>query len=305
MQIESPFHEGERLVQERAGEQGQAARNAGVIADSIVPGALGFIAQQRLAIVGSVAPDGALWASLLMGDAGFVQAPDVRSLVFDVERMLSAPEDPLWANLEDDERVGMLFIELATRRRLRVNGNMSRGADGGLRLDVVEAYPNCPQYIQRRDMEAMETHEGDWDTQSGGVLTASQKEMVAQADTLFVASAHPDGGVDASHRGGNPGFLRWVDEATLRVPDYHGNSMFNTLGNLNANPKSGLLFVDFEGGRTLQLTGRAEIRWDLDVSDHPTGGTGRYWDFSVDEWVETTAPHHLEWTLVDRSTFNP
>lgn len=305
MQIESPFHEGERLVQEGAGEQGQAARNAGVIADSIVPGALGFIGQQRLVIVGSVAPDGAMWASLLMGDAGFVQAPDVRSVVFDADHMLSAPDDPLWANLEGDERVGMLFIELGTRRRLRVNGNMSRAADGGFRLDVVEAYPNCPQYIQRRDMGAMEPHNGEWDTQSGGVLTASQKEWVAQADTLFVASAHPDGGVDASHRGGNPGFVRWVDEATLRVPDYHGNSMFNTLGNLSANPKSGLLFVDFEGGRTLQLTGRAEIRWDLDGSDHPTGGTGRYWDFSVDEWVETMAPHDLEWTLVDRSTFNP
>lgn len=305
MQIDAPFHEGEVLVQERAGEQGQAGRNASVIADSIVPGALGFIGQQRLAIVGSVAPDGTIWASLLLGDSGFVQAPDVRTVLFDVDSMASAENDRLWANIEKDARVGLLFIELATRRRFRVNGDLSRTEEGGLRLDVAEAYPNCPQYIQRRDLEALELGEGSWESASGVMPSASQRELVEQADTLFVASAHPSGGVDASHRGGNPGFVKWVGAATLRVPDYPGNSMFNTLGNLSANPHSGLLFVDFEGGRMLQFTGRAELGWDLDESDQSTAGTGRYWNFTIDEWVETSIPHRLEWILVDRSTFNP
>lgn len=305
MQLDSPFHEGEVLVQERSGEQGQAARNARVIGDSIMPGALGFVGQQRMAVLGSVAPDGALWASLVLGDEGFVQAPDVTTVVFDGEYMASASGDPLWANIEDDARVGMLFIELATRRRLRVNGHLKRTPDGGLRLEVVEAYPNCPQYIQRRDLEALDRHDGPADCTSGSAPTDSQRELVEQADTLFIASAHPTGGVDASHRGGNAGFVRWVGESTLRVPDYSGNSMFNTLGNLSANPKAGLLFVDFERGRTLQMTGTAELQWDLDETDQPTGGTGRYWDFTVERWIETDLAVGLDWVFVDSSPFNP
>ncbi len=305
MQVEAPYHEGELLVQERAGEEAQAVRNGSVIADSIIPGAIRFIAQQRMAVIGTVAPDGAIWASLLVGDAGFVHAPDPQTLDFDLGRMGSVDADPFWANIEHDDRVGLLLIELSTRRRLRVNGTLRHTDMNGLRLDVAEAYPNCPKYIQRRDLEALELDGRRWKTRSGAVPTDTHRSLIEQADTLFVATAHPTGGVDASHRGGEPGFVRWVDDVTLRVPDYPGNSMFNTLGNLSAYAKAGLLFVDFDGGRTLQLTGRAEVRWDLDEPEHPTGGTGRYWDFTVDEWVETTQPNRFEWTLFERSPFNP
>jgi hypothetical protein len=62
--------------------------------------------------------------------------------------------------------------------------------------------------------------------------------------------------------------------------------MFNTLGNFAVNPRSGLLIPDFENGRTLQLTGRAEVQWEVEDSHNETGGTGRFWDFTVDRWIQ-------------------
>ena len=136
MQLEAPYHEGERLVQKRAGAEAQGTRNASVIADSIIPGAIGFIADQRMAVIGTVASDGAMWASLLVGEAGFVRAPDPHTIDFDLRKMGSADGDPFWANIEQDDRVGLLLIELSTRRRLRVNGTLRRTGADGLRLQV-------------------------------------------------------------------------------------------------------------------------------------------------------------------------
>ena len=93
-------------------------------------------------------------------------------------------------------------------------------------------------------------------------LDARTRALVAGADTFFIATWHPGGGADASHRGGRPGFVRVLDDRTLEFPDYPGNNMFNTLGNLVGHPRAGLLFVDFERGDLLQLTGRAKIRWE-------------------------------------------
>jgi uncharacterized protein len=105
--------------------------------------------------------------------------------------------------------------------------------------------------------------------------------VITKADTLFVASAHSERGVDASHRGGNRGFVRVVDDRTLRIPDYKGNCIFNTLGNFPVNPRAGVVLLDFESHRTLQLVGRPEILYNMDDSDGQTGGTRRYWHYTL------------------------
>jgi hypothetical protein len=79
------------------------------------------------------------------------------------------------------------------------------------------------------------------------------------ADTFFVASAHPEQGVDASHRGGLPGFVQVLDQHRLRIPNFLGNSMFNTLGNFVSYLDAGLVFLDFDRSQVLQLSGRPEI----------------------------------------------
>ena len=125
------------------------------------------------------------------------------------------------------------------------------------------------------------------------------------ADTFFVASAHPQFGIDASHRGGPQGFVNVLNEHTLRIPDYVGNSMFNTLGNFAANPKAGLLFLDFERGRTLQLIGRPEILWNQEDAEEESGGTRRFWLLQVERWYEMAVPATVRWEFLDYSPFNP
>lgn len=136
-------------------------------------------------------------------------------------------------------------------------------------------------------------------------MTEDQQGLIRPADTFFVASANPGHGVDASHRGGNPGFVNIIDEGHIRIPDYVGNSMFNTLGNFAAYPRAGLVFVNFENNRVLQLTGRVEVLWDQEDPSDETGSTRRYWDLTVEHWVETPLPRQLHWELLDHSLHNP
>ncbi len=135
-----------------------------------------------------------------------------------------------------------------------------------------------------------------------GTLTDAQRRLISSSDTFFIASAHPEGGADASHRGGLPGFVRFLDENTLAFPDYSGNNMFNTLGNIAANPKTGLLFVDFERGDTLQLSGEARVLWDPARATE-FAGARRVVEFRVGEVVENAVP--LRWRFAAYSPFNP
>jgi uncharacterized protein len=116
---------------------------------------------------------------------------------------------------------------------------------------------------------------------------------------------HRERGVDVSHRGGLPGFVRVVADGTIRIPDYTGNSMFTTLGNFDLDPRCGLAFVDFERRRILSVTGRATLEFGVEDTTHPTGGTARYWSCAIDRWLEFPLLTATRWMLVERSPFNP
>jgi predicted pyridoxine 5'-phosphate oxidase superfamily flavin-nucleotide-binding protein len=308
MPITSPYHEGERAVQTIAGERLTADRNGRAIGDSIMPGALKFIAQRRMLVLASTGADGAVWASLLTGPPGFAQAPDTTTVRLDLTAAGAYADDPLFTRPDDGAKVGMLAIDLENRRRLRVNGTLHAADGGAYELRVSEAFPNCPQYIRRRHFgdAASGSTARDGRIIDGTAVSDAHRRWIESADTLFVATAHAERGADASHRGGDPGFVRMVDDRTLRIPDYAGNGMFNTLGNIRANPHAGLLFVDFERGRTLQLTGRATLRFDLDDDPaQPTGGTARYWDFTVDRWIEGPMTHAFPTEHLDHWPRNP
>ena len=140
---------------------------------------------------------------------------------------------------------------------------------------------------------------------SGYTIDDERRTLVERADTAFVGSLHPARGVDASHRGGEPGFIHVLDAETLRVPDYAGNSMFLTLGNFEVDPRASLAVVDFDRARVVSFSGRARLRFTGELPGHPTGGTGRYWELSVREWVEFDLPPAMRWDLLDSSPFNP
>jgi predicted pyridoxine 5'-phosphate oxidase superfamily flavin-nucleotide-binding protein len=305
--MNTPYHEGETAVQRRANEADIAERNGAVIASTIMRGALAFLRQQPMAVLGSQDQEGGLWASLVFGNPGFLDpANDGRSLRMMLGEADRHPADPLWRNIAANPQVGMLAIELGSRRRLRINGRISSKADQVL-LEVDEAYPNCPKYIQRRHVRRLAsagTFAAD-DAQRGAALDPERIALLRRADTFFVATAHPARGVDASHRGGNPGFVSVLDDSTLRIPDYRGNSMFNTLGNLALHPNAGLVFPDFEHRRILQLTGTVEILWNQADAHGETGGTGRFWDFHVEHWLETQLPDSIASEFLDSSPYNP
>ena len=307
MKIENPYHEGELQVQARVGVLDEGAMNSRVIQNSIIKGALRFINQLPMAVFGSLDQEENVWASVFVGSPGFMQAEDDRTVTIDLSRIMPNPDDPFWSNIDGNPRVGMLAIELASRRRLRINGTITRVSDTALQLHVEESYPNCPKYIQRRQVspplqgaEVTPQVAGQ-----GNVLEDRQRAMIATADTFFVASVHPERGVDASHRGGRPGFVTILDDRTLRIPDYLGNSMFNTLGNFAANPRAGLIFFDFESGRTLQVIGRPEILYDVEDLTDETGGTKRYWLLHIDRWLEISHAPQLSWEFLDASPYNP
>jgi predicted pyridoxine 5'-phosphate oxidase superfamily flavin-nucleotide-binding protein len=194
-------------------------------------------------------------------------------------------------------------IDLATRRRMRINGKAERLGEDIIRVQIEQAFSNCPRYIQARVPSSVLPATPPSATRSH-FLSESQKQRIASADTFFIASAHPQSGADASHRGGNPGFLHVEGDRRLVIPDYNGNSLFNTLGNIHLNPHAGLLFVNFESGRTLQLTGRATINWDRDAASlYP--GAERLVEFDIDEVLETEQALRLGFKLESYSPHNP
>ena len=91
-------------------------------------------------------------------------------------------------------------------------------------------------------------------------FTAEDRAFIGGASMFFLATADAEGQPDCSYKGGLPGFVRIADERTLVFPDYDGNGMFRSLGNILVNPKVGLLFVDFEQGDRMRVNGMGEIR---------------------------------------------
>lgn len=301
------YHEHERVVQRRAGEEGIAQRNGRVIADSIPAGAIPFLAKQRYALLASVDRQKMPWASLVTGPSGFMRADPTGSQVeLTIDQLPSDEHEILYTNIRHDDRVGGLAIELASRRRLRFNGRMHEIRPGGYQVAIAEAYPNCPKYIQRRHVTGRgpQTAAGQ-SLQTGSTLDEPARALIANADTLFVASMNPSGGLDMSHRGGHPGFVAVHDNGDLTIPDYPGNSMFNTLGNILAHPRVGVLFINFKTSELTQISGEASIDFDVPDAQDITAGTGRMWTIKPIGFRRWTPSQGLDWEFIDASPFNP
>lgn len=305
----SPFHTGEVAVQVRAGERAIAQRRESLIRGRLDDAANAFVRQQETLAVAAIAPDGTVWASLWCGYPGFLRgSPDGDGLEV-LHDLAEHGADPVRPHVRPNEPLGALVIDLATRRRLRINGVVGLVERAGVWLRIREAFGNCPKYIQRRvrgdAVPGASRPDAAAPVEHGSTLDDARRRFIAKSDTLFVASVHGERGADASHRGGTPGFARVLDERTVRIPDYPGNSMFQTFGNFDLDPRCGLAFVDFEARRVLSATGRAVLAFGAEDPDHPTGGTGRYWSCTVDRWIDFPLPAAPRWTLVEPSPFNP
>jgi hypothetical protein len=299
------FHDGELAVQTRAGV-GEAARQTGrMVRDRLWPGVQEFIEAQTIALCASLDRQGYVWSSLLQGMPGFIGMVDARTLDIALDMSRLDEGDPLFTNIGADKRIGLLLIDFDTRRRLRINGRVARVHADRISVTVQASYPNCPKYIQRRQTTGAWIERDPQPAREGRALTAELERVIGSADTLFVASAHPDAGADVSHRGGHPRFVRVVDEKTLRIPDYTGNNLFNTLGNFLVYPRAGVLIPDFGSGRIIQLTGKPQIEWDTRHEQQTTGGTHRYWLLHIEAWRQATLPAFQQRRFIDYSPFLP
>ena len=256
----SPFHPGERAIQSRAGVRDKIeAIGERMIRSTMTEQLRAFFPLLPWLLLGSLDADGQPHASLLWGAPGFVHAPTPALLRVDAR---PEPDDPLARNLRPGASLGALGLELPTRRRNRVNGALAEDDPRGLAIAVRQAFGNCPKYIQARTWSPRERAAGPLEQGEGH--DPRWLALLARADTLFLASHHADplaGGVDISHRGGPPGFLHPGPDGRLWLPDYSGNLLFNTLGNLLQEPRCGLLCVDFASGDLLQLEARVAVYW--------------------------------------------
>lgn len=261
--------------------------------DGIRPVVAAFLEIQPMLVIGGADPAGAVWASLLTGAPGFVRAtgPHQMSVAGGLRRA-----DPLAKALaQEGTPVGTIALDPRTRRRMRLNGR-ARPTPRGLAIETDQVFSNCPKYIQKRQLPAGTMPGRPSAPRHGVKLTGDQRTFIADADTFFLATVHAEG-ADASHRGGNPGFVQVPSPYELTWRDYPGNSMFLSLGNLATDPRAGLLFLDWATGTTLQLTGTAR-------TTHGDDGS-RTLHFTLTEAVQTLGASPWSWSAPEYSPANP
>lgn len=295
--ISSAFHSGEQSLHEKLGIRDKMERfGSRVIRDHLPEQHQEFYHQLPFLFLGYQDQRGRVWASILYGDSGFVQSKDPKQLIINAKPIEG---DPLNGALTHDMHLGLLGIELPTRRRNRLTARL-KGQNEALHLNIVQTFGNCPQYIQTREIVPFD-HVKPISIEDIERLDNASVELIQNADTFFVASHSStkdeaaSTGADVSHRGGKPGFIRVNDLSTITIPDYRGNFHFNTFGNFEVNPAAGLLFLDFNQGHILTLTGEAEVLWD-DPDTQYFVGAERLWRFKVTagRWLRNALPFRWE-----------
>ena len=310
----SPFHRGEQTIQEKLGVREQMERfGSRVIRDHMPQQHRDFYQQLPFIFGGHGDKDGWPWASILFNKPGFIQSPDEYSLHLNTHPVVG---DPLLKAMDGNTKLGLLGIELETRRRNRLATHITASTDKQIQLSIDQSFGNCPQYIQKREYEFIDPNTMPKSSvEALTELDLSAQQLIANSDTFFVASfvnndinsdnSNADSsdasiGADVSHRGGKPGFIRVDNNKSLTIPDYLGNNHFNTLGNFVENPKAGLLFIDFDKGHILTLTGRVEILWQSEDSQY-FAGAERLWTFHLEQGYRLNYSLPLRWKLNDFS----
>jgi predicted pyridoxine 5'-phosphate oxidase superfamily flavin-nucleotide-binding protein len=292
------LHPGEAAVRMRAGVRG-VERALERIGPDVPPVAADFLRKQQLMVVSARGLMDELWVGVLAGEEGFVQIPETRLL-----EVAAAPSayDPLAGAFHKLGPIGMIGLDPRTQRRIRINGDAVRSPNG-LTITTRQVLANCPKYVQLRDRVEPNSPRRPIGAVHRRGLTPKQQEWINSADTFFLGTSAALHGADASHRGGNPGFVQAISGRHIAWPDYVGNGMFMSLGNLHLNPACALLFLDWESGHTLHITGRAQVDWSEQRATGPSAH--RFIDFAVEAVIEVRNHLSARWKLRQRSRFNP
>lgn len=305
----SPFHYGEHEAQARVGvREKMEAVGRRMIRDHMPDDHRQLYSILPFLIVGSIDSSGRPWASLMAGRPGFLSTPDDRTLAVAARPLFA---DPLAEALHVGSRLGVLGILPGARRRNRLSGRIVQAGPDGFSIAVDQAFGNCPKYIQARGIECLEqldAPKNEYPCERFTSFDAAAERRIELSDTLFIATAYSGArqdeadGVDVSHRGGRPGFVKVEDDRTFVMPDFSGNYAFNTIGNILTNPKSGFLFIDFAMREILYLTGRSEIVWEgAEVAAFE--GAQRLVRFHLDQGIRVEGSLPLRFNFADYSPF--
>ena len=182
----SPFHAGELMAQHRAGVRDRADANGRRGIRGHMPEQhRDFFGQLPFIVIGALDDAGHPCASLLMGAPGFMHAPDAQSL-----QVQALPDvgDPLCGALRVGCDVGLLGIELETRRRNRLNGSLTSMDQDGFRIAVSQSFGNCQKYIQCRTLAPRQQSAAPLQALSAHSLDESSVALIQAADTFFIAT---------------------------------------------------------------------------------------------------------------------
>ena len=278
------FHEGEVVLQSEAGVDSAAfeAMAQQAMVPGLHPREAEFVNERTFAVATTIDRDGRPWSSPMFGssDRPLFGVHDPITIAVGAQQ---APGDPMLTNIADTNQLGVLFFDPSYRRRIKSIGHAAVVNDE-VTYVLDRSFGICNKYIYKRNHVVAETAS----TASQPTATPDSSlddqsiTQLATADTAFLASYHEVNGADPTHRGGPAGFVTVVDEKTLSIPDYMGNGMFNTLGNLRIDDRIGFMTVDFASGRTIHVTGRGAV--------HPSSAN--------DEMSERTLIIEIESVLV-------
>ncbi len=320
-QTQSPFHRGEQEVQTRLGIRDKVeAIGRRIVRDYFPEQHREFYSLLPFLVVGMTDSQDRPWASILTGPPGFITSPTIHELHIATQPLFGTP---IADQFQVGANIGILGILPENRRRNRCIGHISQVDAQGITIAIDQTFGNCPQYIQTRDIEVLPdsaSPQAEKKIEQGHRLDAQAQQLIQQSDTLFIATAYgsdqastdtpgadpsskmknPAFGTDVSHRGGKPGFVRVENDQTVIFPDFTGNFIFNTVGNILVNPKAGLLFIDYKTRDLLYLTGRAEIIWDGDEVQAFLGAE-RFIRVFIEEWQRVEASLPLWFTFGEYS----
>jgi ferredoxin-NADP reductase/predicted pyridoxine 5'-phosphate oxidase superfamily flavin-nucleotide-binding protein len=266
--IDDGWHRGEKLVQQQLHGEELPFDNP---TQSFMPKQhQTFFSDLEYFFLGSLDEHGRPWASVVTGKRGFMHATDPHHLKIVTNPIMG---DPIVSNLQqgikhDGSLVAGLGIDFTNRRRNKVAGRVpedqfhynANNNTLSLGITTEQSIGNCPKYITIRKLQYVEcAPTKSLQELNAQELSAQVLPTIEQASTIFVATRHLDDDIQHmgfNHRGGPPGFARYND-GKIYWPDYSGNRMYQSLGNIATDPVAGLLFPDFETGNVLYVTGDA------------------------------------------------
>ncbi|KKK15833.1 hypothetical protein ARAM_004545 [Aspergillus rambellii] len=234
--------------------------------------------QSPLLAIGALDKEGRPWSSVWGGEEGFATPTSMSS--FDVRTPVGETYDPVVESLLLDpahnsgKLVSFLAIDLENRQRVKLYGKLTAGSldilgedehiQAGiahLAVHVDGSLGNCPKYLNAKHI--LPAPPDPKLISENAQLPSEAIRLLHRADCLFISSSHGNEDMDTNIRGGPPGFVRVISNepsgAVFVYPEYSGNRLYQTLGNLQTNPLAGYVFPDFETGNALFVTGKAEI----------------------------------------------